>query len=148
MKTTPKPPSPICSSSLYGPIDRAGPLGGRARSTVATGPAAGRLAGSCRPASWACEQRLDPAAQGRVAAAGLVQEGRAARPATCCSTAVEEDRLRCVGFAFMAMPLACGLLAVQCDESAANVLSESEIFQESRGPAASLEPARSSQARA
>ena len=26
MKTTPKPPSPICSSSLYGPITVAGPL--------------------------------------------------------------------------------------------------------------------------
>ena len=47
------PPSPICSSSLYGPIDRARALGVSGSSMVTVDRRAGGLRGSCPPRSWA-----------------------------------------------------------------------------------------------
>ncbi len=42
MKTTPKPPSPICSSSLYGPMTVPGASVAGGRSTVGSGPGLAR----------------------------------------------------------------------------------------------------------
>ena len=74
MKTTPKPPSPICSSSLYGPMTVPGPsLAGR--STVATGsPGSGRSRRKPPACLVGPQQGLDPPAQPDVAAARRVEE--------------------------------------------------------------------------
>ena len=68
-QTAPIPPSPICSSSLYGPIDRAGPLAPR-RGRLAGGRgrvAPRRTPGTRRPGSWSASRSSTSPPQGGVA---------------------------------------------------------------------------------
>ena len=90
MKTMPMPPSPICCSSLYGPIDRAGPLaGGRPVDGGRAGAAVGgrRLQEARRPGRGPPSSASTRCPQAGVAGAGLVEVTRPARPASAISRA-------------------------------------------------------------